>query len=199
MILDYYNLKAKELFDNYQSVDPEKVHASWAKYLPSIPALALDVGGGSGRDAKWLAQQGWEVVVVEPALELAKFGRNQTYGFSVTWVDDSLPALVKLKEYRTRFSLILVSGVLMHLSRDERIDSLQTLENLMAEKSLLVITLRHGPDSEERGFYHVEPDEIVEFAGRHGLQTEIVSRIADKLGRKEVTWQTVIVTKRVEG
>lgn len=95
--------------------------------------------------------------------------------------------------------MILVSGVLMHLSKDERIDSLQTLEKLMAERFLLVITLRHGPDSEERGFYHVEPDEIVKFAGRHGLQTEIISSVTDKLGRKEVTWHTVIVTKRVEG
>ncbi|MDW7773157.1 MAG: class I SAM-dependent methyltransferase [Desulfobulbaceae bacterium] len=196
---NYYNDNAQKLFDKYQGVNPDIIHASWLKWLPSKPALALDVGGGSGRDAKWLAQKGWEVVVVEPASEFAKLGRNQTDGFSVTWVDDSLPALVKLKEYRTRFSLILISGVLMHLSQDERIDSLQTLENLMAEKSLLVITLRHGPDSEERGFYHVEPDEIVEFAGRHGLQTEIISRVTDKLGRKEVTWQTVIVTKRVEG
>jgi len=196
---DYYDKNAKELFDKYQGVDPDIVHASWLKWLPSKSSLALDVGGGSGRDAKWLAQKGWEVIVVEPAVELAKLGRNQTNGFAVSWVDDFLPVLGKLKKYQGRFSLILVSGVLMHLSQDERIDSLQTLENLMAEKSLLVITLRHGPDSEERGFYHVEPDEIVEFAERHGLQTEIISSITDNLGRKEVTWQTVIVTKRVEG
>lgn len=194
--MDYYNFKAKELFDNYQGVDPDIVHASWLKWLPSKPSLALDVGGGSGRDAKWLAQKGWEVIVVEPALKLAELGRNQTDGFSVTWIDDSLPSLGKLKEYRGRFSLILVSGVLMHLSQNERIDSLQTLENLMAEKSLLVITLRHGPDSEERGLYHVEPEEIAGFASKHGLQAEKNSSVTDKLGRKEVTWQTVIVTKR---
>lgn len=197
--MDYYNLKAKELFDKYQTADPEKIHASWSIHLPDTPGLALDVGGGSGRDAKWLAVKGWEVVVVEPAGELFKLGREYTEGESVIWIDDRLPNLNKLEEYLHRFSLILVSGVFMHLSPDERAASLSKLVGLMADKSLMVITLRQGSDSENRGFYQVEADEIVEFANRKGLQTEFFDNLSDELGRKEVAWQTIIVTKRGEG
>lgn len=44
-----------------------------AHLLPA-PGTALDVGGGSGRNAVWLAEQGWEVTVVdvsEVGLELS--------------------------------------------------------------------------------------------------------------------------------
>ena len=197
--MSYYNQKAKELFDKYQSVDSDKVHASWSGRLPPDPDLALDVGGGSGRDAKWLADKGWEVVVVEPAKGLFELGREFTKGHRITWIDDCLPYLEKLKGYRSRFSLILVSGVFMHLSYDERLESFQTLERLMAKDAILVISLRHGPDLEKREFYQVVPEEIVGFANKNDFQSEIYRNQADKLGRKEVTWETIIVTKRGEG
>jgi hypothetical protein len=50
--------------------------------LPHLPELsnstsskqALDIGAGSGRDAAWLAAEGWNVVAVEPALGLIVLG-----------------------------------------------------------------------------------------------------------------------------
>ncbi len=61
----YYNRNAKQLFDQYQSMDSDKVRASWLEHLTSKTGLSLGVGGGSGCDAVWLAQLGWEVIVVE--------------------------------------------------------------------------------------------------------------------------------------
>ena len=72
---NYYNHNAKQLFDKYQSLDSGKVHASWLKHLPQKPGLVLDVGGGSGRDAAWLSQRGWDVIVVEPATALFELGQ----------------------------------------------------------------------------------------------------------------------------
>ena len=196
-MLNYYNRNAKLLFDKYQSLDPGKVHASWLKYLPSKPGLALDVGGGSGRDAVWLSQRGWEVIVVEPATALFELGQKATESDSVTWINDSLPTLAKLQRYRHNFSLILVSGVLMHLSHQQRIDSMETFTGLMADNSLLIVTLRQGPDTERRGLYHVSADEIVQFAEKRSLQVEVSDTLADELKRDGVTWQTITVKNRV--
>jgi len=192
---NYYNHNAKHLFDKYQSVSTEKVHASWLGHLPSSPKLALDVGGGSGRDAKWLAEKGWSVVVVEPSAELFELGQRFTQGSRVTWIDDRLPTLSKLDGYRNKFSLILVSGVLMHLSFNERQVSLQRLVELMAEEAVLIVNLRHGPDPEKRSFHQVEGKEIVDLVEKQGMHTEVYDSLSDELGRTEVTWQTVIVTK----
>lgn len=193
----YYNRNAKLLFDKYQSLNPDKVHASWLKYLPPKPGLALDVGGGSGRDAVWLAKKGWEVIAVEPAAALMELGKKATEGQSVTWIDDCLPGLAKLQEYRQKFSLILVSGVLMHMPLQQRVDSMETLAGFIAEDSVLVVTLRQGPDSEGREFYKVSADEIVQFSEKRTLQVEVSNTLADELKRDGVTWQTVIVTNRV--
>ncbi len=196
--MDYYNLKAQDLFEKYRSVDPSRLHINWLKHLPHKPELALDVGGGSGRDAIWLAEKDWEIVVVEPALELATLGRKHTQGCNVSWIDDRLPGLAKLADFQGRFSLILVSGVFMHLSCVERLYSLRTLELLMARDSIMVISLRHGPDLEGREFYQVDAEEIVEFAKTHVLKSEVYDNLPDELGRTEVTWQTVVVTKGSE-
>jgi 2-polyprenyl-3-methyl-5-hydroxy-6-metoxy-1,4-benzoquinol methylase len=196
-MLNYYNHNAKQLFDKYQSLDPDKVHASWLRHLPKNAGLALDVGGGSGRDAAWLAQKGWEVIVVEPATVLLELGQKTTEVYPVTWVNDCLPILAKLQTYRHSFSLILVSGVLMHLSYQQRIDSMETLAGLMADNSLLVVSLRQGPDSVGREFYQVPVDEIVQFAENKSLQTEVTNTMKDVLKRDGVTWQTIIVEKRV--
>jgi 2-polyprenyl-3-methyl-5-hydroxy-6-metoxy-1,4-benzoquinol methylase len=192
----FYNQNAKRLFEKYQSITPEHIHSCWSENLPTKPSLALDVGGASGRDAKWLAEKGWEVVVVEPAKELLNLGQQFTEGYRVTWIDDCLPGLKKLKDLQTHFSLILLSGVLMHLSKVQRLDSLNTLTTLMDNNALMVITLRQGPDEEERDFYKVAPEEIIEFAKNTGLQCKVQNNRPDKLGREAVIWHTVIVAKQ---
>jgi 2-polyprenyl-3-methyl-5-hydroxy-6-metoxy-1,4-benzoquinol methylase len=192
-MLNYYNRNAKQLFDKYQKFNPDELHAYWLKHLPRSPGLALDIGAGSGRDSSWLAKKGWKVIAVEPAPDLMELGKKFTSAQLVSWIDDCLPELDKLKKYRQKFSLILVSGVFMHLSQPQRIDSLETITCLMAESSVLVITLRHGPDSEGRKFYQVPADEIVQFAEKKSLHVEVSNTLPDKLKRNSVTWQTVIV------
>lgn len=192
-MLNYYNRNAKALFEKYKSVDPNKVHASWLEHLPPKPGLALDVGSGSGRDAFWLAQKGWEVIAVEPAEALMELGEELTSTCSVTWINDCLPNLAKLEEYQQKFSLILVSGVLMHLSPQQRLESLESLTGLMAKDSVLVVTLRMGPDSEGRDFHQVSAEEVVQFAKEKSLSVDVKSALVDELKRPGVSWHAVIV------
>ncbi len=101
----FYNKNAKELAQQYLSTSFDKVHHSWHQLLPSIlenpNARILDIGAGSGRDAKFIAQSavnkhgdknGTQVIAVEPANLLAELGARQTAGLNVKWLTDSLPA-----------------------------------------------------------------------------------------------------------
>ena len=194
---NYYHRNANILFDKYQSLHSDGLHANWLTHLPLKPGLALDVGAGSGRDAAWLAQKGWKVIAVEPALALMELGKQATASPLVTWVDDCLPELSHLQKDRQKFSLILVSGVLMHLSPQERNSSLETLIGFMAEESVIIVTIRQGPDSEGRKFYPVSADEIVTFAGQKSLFVEVGNSVPDKLGRDGVVWQTIVVKNRI--
>ena len=72
---NYYDEHAQQLFRQYHSVKFERVHSDWLHHLPEQTGLALDVGAGSGRDAKALADRGWQVMAVEPAERLRKLGQ----------------------------------------------------------------------------------------------------------------------------
>ncbi len=62
----YCNHNRDALFEQYHAYDPEVVHRAWApKHLKGRkPGFACDIGAGAGRDANWLAGQGWEVLAV---------------------------------------------------------------------------------------------------------------------------------------
>ena len=56
----FYNENATELAQQYLSTSFDQVHQSWHQLLPAIinnsDARILDIGAGSGRDAKYIAQ-----------------------------------------------------------------------------------------------------------------------------------------------
>ena len=56
----FYNENANELAQQYLSASFEQVHQRWSQFLPAIiknpNARILDIGAGSGRDAKHIAQ-----------------------------------------------------------------------------------------------------------------------------------------------
>ena len=60
---DWYDDHVRDAAERYEALEFPDVHGALLALLPSPEgALALDVGAGSGRDAAWLAEQGFQVV-----------------------------------------------------------------------------------------------------------------------------------------
>lgn len=193
--MEFYENYAETLSAQYNSLNPDKLHSHWVKYLPTSAGLALDIGGGSGRDAVWLTKKGWQVTVVEPSQALLKIGKEISKSYPINWVTDCLPYLKKLSNQSPIYSFILVSAVFMHLDEQERAESFETLSGLLADNGLLVITLRMTPWQDERKFHSVSTQEIVQLAELKNYTAEILGLSADQLDRKGVVWQTVVVRK----
>jgi len=201
----FYNQHADKLAQQYLSKGFEQLHHSWLHLLDPILAKSnatiLDVGAGSGRDSRYLADIGapyhTQVTAVEPAQVLATIGKEQTKAHSVAWVDDSLPSLSKVMASEERFDLILLSAVWMHIPASQRQESLNTLTKLLNPNGKIVISLRHGPSGDERIMYPVSVNELVGLAYSDSLMPSLVTKLdSDKLGRKEVSWQTVVLTPK---
>ncbi|MGS0683097.1 class I SAM-dependent methyltransferase [Shewanella sp. 125m-7] len=239
---NFYNAHAAKLAAQYDSKSFKEVHASWFHHLADIfvshvksnqsPLLAslsekarltnmrdnvqvnvLDIGAGSGRDVKYLAEQGAlnqtvAAYAIEPAVELAAIGKRVTQNLNVTWLEDSLPelnALAKLDALaktdalvttRLRFNLILLSAVWMHIPALERLQSLNRLTQLLEPTGKLVITLRHGPSGDEREMHQVSIAELATMSAKVGLTIiDSVTAEQDKLGRAEVHWETVVLQR----
>jgi ubiquinone/menaquinone biosynthesis C-methylase UbiE len=83
----FYNENAKALAQQYLSTSFEQVHQRWSQFLPTMiknsNARILDIGAGSGRDAKHIAElaeqkhankNNIQKIAVEPANLLAPGG-----------------------------------------------------------------------------------------------------------------------------
>ncbi|MGC9458867.1 class I SAM-dependent methyltransferase [Vibrio genomosp. F10] len=192
--ISFYNENANQLVKQYDSIDFELVHQSWQAYWPSSGEQVLDVGAGSGRDARWFDQQGCSVVAVEPAKELRQLGSSNLSPL-VQWLDDSLPALTHTIKLSGPFDLILVSAVWMHLDCAQRAESLTTLSKLLCANGTLVITLRHGCFNDSREANSVSVEEIEQLTQTSELTICSVADSTDSLNRDEVFWQTVVLVK----
>jgi len=216
----FYNENANELAQQYLSKTFDQVHQSWSQLLPSIinnpNARILDLGAGSGRDSKHLAElaateygveNSTQVFAVEPASILAEIGARQTTGLNVKWVTDSLPALSTITKQEVSFDLILLSAVWMHIPVSDRARSIRKLANLLKPGGKLVISLRHSASTEEaeqerkeRKMHTVCADELKQLATDVGLFTKLeTQKEDDKLGRAHVSWQTVVLQMPDDG
>lgn len=89
----YFDSAAAMLATRYNSVRFADVHADIVSRLPTGVARVLDVGAGSGRDARALAALGHHVTAVEPAAGLRSIGEACDCG--VSWIDDRLPSTLR--------------------------------------------------------------------------------------------------------
>ncbi|KAB0304454.1 methyltransferase domain-containing protein [Vibrio fortis] len=194
----FYHHNALTLSHQYNSVSFESVHHSWKPYWPLAGDKVLDVGAGSGRDARWMQQQGCEVIAIEPSNALRELGAKYT-GVEVTWINDALPALNRTENLGMRFDLILVSAVWMHLPSSYRERAFRKLSNLLAPNGRLIITLRHGEFDDQRQGYPVSVEELEQLAKNSALQVRHIDESKDQLNRSEVWWQTVVMTLPDDG
>lgn len=197
----YYDKHAKQLCDQYDSLNADDVHRGWLEeHLPETPGLACDIGAGSSRDANWLADQGWDVIAVEPGREMRNLAQTRSHA-NVTWLDDSLPGLEKLRLLGHRFDLILLSAVWMHVTPTRRARAFRIVAELLKPSGVLVITLRHGSDeaeNRERGFFSVSADELLELARQRALA--VTGRLTEPdQSRPHVAWETVIFSMPDDG
>ncbi len=68
-ILSFYEKydEANRLTTGVFQLEHARTQEILTRYLPAPPAVILDIGGGPGRYAAWLAQQNYQAHLVDPA------------------------------------------------------------------------------------------------------------------------------------
>ena len=177
----------------WERVSFEAAHAAVLAHLPAGPGLVFDIGAGSGRDAAWFAENGWNVVAVEPADSLRQHARGLHPSPQISWEADRLPGLERLIKRGVLADLVWLSAVWMHVAPGDRRRAFRKLVTLLKPGGRLIVSLRHGPIPFDRPMFVVTADEVERLAIEHGLNIRATLRSADALGRAEVTWTTVVL------
>ena len=114
--VNWYDANAEAVAARYEALASEDVHRWLLDLLPQRPAVILDVGAGSGRDAAWLAKEGYEVVAVDPSTAMRSATEKRHTGTAIQWIADALPSLEKTIRSGLSFDLILLSAA-WHLTK----------------------------------------------------------------------------------
>lgn len=191
----WYDENVERVADAYEAVSSEVLHGWLAARLPAPGARALDVGAGTGRDAAWLASRGLSVVAAEPAHAMRALAERRHAGLGVTWVDDALPSLSRVRALGVAFDLVLMSAVWMHVDPEDRASAFAAIASLLAPGGLVAMTLRHGPPDLGRFMHPVSADEVEALAHAHGFVVEHLAHVPDGRRREGVSWTQVGVRR----
>jgi hypothetical protein len=126
---------------------------------------------------------------------MREVGKKLHPGVPIAWIADSLPGLSSFRDRTSSFDLILVSAVWMHLAKKEREPAARRLAELLAPAGVIIVTLRHGPQDEERGIADIPDDELSDMMGRQGLTLIRKLFERDLRGRSEIAWSTLVYRK----
>src|SRR5262249_58763010 len=121
-------------------------------------------GGGAGGGGGALVAFGHRGVAVEPTAALRSGAAALHPSRRIEWVDDRLPQLARLAEWRERLDAVLLTAVWMHLDPEQRRQAMPQVAGLLRRGGVLTLSLRHGPVPAGRRMFDVSADETIELA-----------------------------------
>src|SRR5919106_1870174 len=190
---DPYGRGLRDFAARFEGVGFENVHAAVLSFIPQRAGAVLDVGAGSGRDAAWFAEAGWDVVGVEPSDQMRQFASSIHSHSNILWLDDRLPGLEATHRLGLTYNLIWLSAVWMHVASSERARAFRKLVTLLRPGGRIVLSLRHGAADLGRTLHDTHADEIERLASDHGLQVLLVREQPDALRRPAVHWTVMVL------
>lgn len=187
---EYYDRDAEGFAARYDAVSFEVVHPLLSRYLPTH-GCALDIGAGSGRDARAMAARGLSVTAVEPSDGLRAIGAANSA--DIRWIEDRLPRLAALSGETETFDLILCSAVLMLVAPTDLASSFVTMATLLRGDGHLGLNLR-APRPGEPGdlFFDHDDASVLNAAKAAGLRCIDRGAADDAIGRRGYHWRSFV-------
>jgi SAM-dependent methyltransferase len=160
--MDYYENNAKAFVESTLQVDMQPLYQS---FLPLLPESAhiLDAGCGSGRDAKYFVERGYQVTAFDASAEIAALAEKEV-GQSI--------AVQRLQgiQYKNQFDGIWACASLLHVPAKELPDVFRRLARALKPNGVIYCSFKYGQgEYEKEGRRFTDLDE----AGLWALLEEI--------------------------
>ncbi len=189
-LLEIYNAQAERLAVQYDRVTTEGIFPHLSRWLPEHrTGTAFDIACGSGQNAYWLTQQGFQVIAVDGAHTMLREATKRFHHPKLEFYLDLAPELRHCRRISPRADFILCASMWMHLSPQQQGKMLYSLRAIAKPDCTVLINLRYGPTPADRPMYAVNPHLLKGMSEARGWRFYALPVQPDALGRPNISWQ----------
>ncbi len=198
--LFYYENNAKELSKRYESAKMDNIHALLKSTFPTKSSL-LEIGCGSGRDASFMYQNGYDILAIDGSREMIVEAKRLHPELVKRLQAAMIPD--KLSFEPSSFDGIYSIATLMHLEEDVIGRAIGKIATILKPggKFFFSVSIQRddidnqGKDEKGRHFTTMSADEWIACCEKYGLQLEQAEIAGDGLDRDGIAWLTCVMKK----
>ncbi len=189
--VDYYNKYSNAYFDSTVEIDMSEKLNRFLEMLDSGDTV-LDLGCGSGRDAKVMLENNLEVTLLDASPELAELADIYT-GVEPLVMD------MRDMDFEGVFDGIWACASLLHLPKDDMPDMLNKLYAALKSGGVIYISVKQGDFEgfrQERFYADYEPNELKKLIEDVNGFTDIDIWTNEDTHVENQTWVNVLARKK---
>lgn len=192
MSVKFYNDNAEEFFNNTVNADMSATYSLFEENLSDIDGEILDLGCGSGRDAKHFIDKGYKVTALDLSPVLA--AKASKYIGQQVIIGD-----MKDLDYKDRFIGIWACASLLHLAEDEVFETIKRCHKALKKDGVLYASFKYGENNYEkdgRSFTCFTRDKFLNLIEGLDFYYRATFETGDvRPGRENEKWLNVILKK----
>lgn len=192
MSVEFYNNNAEDFFNNTVNADMSATYSLFEENLSDANGEILDLGCGSGRDAKHFIDKGYEVTALDLSPVLAE--KASKYIGQKVIVGD-----MKDLDYKDRFIGIWACASLLHLTESEVLETVRRCHKALKKDGVLYASFKYGEKNYEkdgRSFTCFTKDKFLNLIEGLDFYYKATFETGDvRPGRENEKWLNVILKK----
>ena len=195
----WYDNNADDCDRRYESTENAAIHEVLRRWIhPGMHVLEL--GCGSGRDARFMAGIGADVVATDASVKMLEKARS--HGGRVTYRHLSMPAtaaelqsqgLTSADASSESFDAVVSIAMIMHLTDAELFATAKAIDRLASEHGLVILSFCSShPDEDDRLYESRTAQSVRLLMEDFGFACVESADTSDSLDRKNITWHTLV-------
>lgn len=142
--LHYYDKNAVEFANQTVSIDMHDLYELFINQLPQRDMQCiLDVGCGSGRDADYFAEQGYDVTAIDASTELIQWAQQYHTSNRISWVHLDFIS-VENQAWENKFTGVWACASLLHVPFFELPCIIESLLRTLTDEGVMYLSFKHG-------------------------------------------------------
>lgn len=188
--INYYNKNYQELLKRYDSANMEQLNEIIDKFVYN-DSFVLDLGFGSGRDLDYIKSITKNIYGLDGSIEfVSNLKQDNFYENKVSL--SILPQINTIHFDINKFDIIISIAVLMHLKKNELIQTIKNIKNKLNNNGKVIISYSiKNRDNDKRYFLEITKDEMtILFNNEDFKEIEFIIN-KDSLNR-QIEWITQV-------